>query len=71
MNPGLSLLPNCYMDDQGRDRCDEDGKVPFRTETQAAATIEKLWRSGQLAGRAMSTYQGNCGYWHLTSGKTS
>ena len=71
MNTGLGLLPNCYMDSEGRDRCELDGKAPFRTEPQAAAMIEKLWQSGQLAGRSMSTYQGRCGYWHLTSGRTS
>ena len=61
---GHSLLPLCYMDRAGRDRCSSDSKVVYLSEREAQDSVEL---SRALSGLALRTYQGFCGYWHLSS----
>ena len=61
---GVSLLPRCYLDDAGRDRCEEDDKVAHKTFAAAEAAVEQ--RKAYTRQR-LRTYQGDCGYWHITS----
>ena len=37
---GLSLLPLCYMDRAGRDRCSSDSKVVYLSEREAQDSVE-------------------------------
>ena len=61
---GVSLLPRCYMDDRGRNRCEEDDKVAYESQGEAdrAAADRRAFTNGELR-----TYLGDCGWWHMTS----
>ena len=61
---GVSLLPHCYLDDAGRDRCEKDGKVAHKTSAAAEASVQQR---RAYTGQRLRTYQGDCGYWHITS----
>ena len=61
---GISLLPGCYLDDAGRDRCEKDDKVAHETPEAAEAAVSQRHTH---ARQRMRIYQGDCGYWHMAS----
>ena len=61
---GVSLLPGCYLDEAGRDRCEKDDKVAH--ETSEAAELAVQQRRIHTRQR-LWVYHGDCGYWHITS----
>ncbi len=63
---GISLLPGCYLDNAGRNRCEKDDKVAYETLEAAAAAVQQR-RS--YTRQQLRTYRGECGYWHMTSNK--
>ncbi|MCE2494591.1 MAG: hypothetical protein J4F40_18670 [Alphaproteobacteria bacterium] len=67
MRQGVSLQVNCYMDDEGKSRCDRHGKVAYTSERYAADVVTGMRRVGFPAGKNFEHYKAECGYWHLTS----
>ena len=67
-NRRLSLVPGCYLDDAGRDRCETTEKVAYPSEGAAkeAAAARRYYIK-----RDLSVYKAEpCGHWHLTSAET-
>lgn len=58
------MLPNCYLDTAGRDRCEADDKVAYQTED---AACQALASRRVYSKQDLRAYQGDCGYWHMTS----
>ncbi len=63
-NP-ISLRRGCYLDPQGRERCEVDNKVAYDSEKQAMWAVRE---SRFYIKTDLRAYQGDsCGHWHLTS----
>lgn len=66
-NRGLSLVPACYLDDRGRDRCESDDKIAYPSER---AAMEAAAARRQYINKNLTVYKAEpCGHWHMTSAK--